>query len=149
MRSIVNKKKKQKENTEKAFYVEALNEHKAEIVSALKNIFDSYQWRVRCEVKWKLIKCLAYFHDEDKLNRITNLRLKYSQLLANIGWLVVPGIVFIDRVVNQKLKNSTFLLYQLKFSLEGFIDESLIISIEQGRTNYDYFWSLQLTYFHV
>ena len=101
-------------------------------MSALKKIFDSDFWLIRYNIKYKLTHCLNYFYNKDELTRNSNLLLKHSQVLANIGYVKVPGIVFIDQYISKRLKNiPRQLIAQFKSSLEGFIDESLFISIEK------------------
>ena len=84
----------------KALYIKVFNKHKAEIVSALKKIFESDYWLTRYNIKCKLTHCLDYFYDDNELAHNTNLLLKYSQVLANIGYIEAAGIVFIDRHVS-------------------------------------------------
>ena len=76
--------------------------------------------------------CFDYFCDDDELAYNTNLLIKHSQVLANIGYVEATGIVFVDRYISQKLKKILRqLISQFKSSLEGFTDESLFILIEK------------------
>ena len=130
-RSII-KKKNDTEGFHKAFHVETLNDQKAAIVSALRKIFASKFWVARYNIECKLTRCLDYFYDNDELTRNSNLLLRHSQVLANIGYVEAPGIVFVDGQVSKKLKSTPRqLIAEFKSSTEGFTDESLFISIER------------------
>ena len=71
-------RKKKQEDLEKALHLEVLNDHKADIVSVLKKIFNSNQWLVRYNIKCKLTHYLDYFYGKKNLVRNANLLLKYS-----------------------------------------------------------------------
>ena len=87
-----------------------INDHKATVVSVLKKIFESDQYLTRYNIQCKLIYCLNFFYNDDKLVRNNNLLLYNSQVLANISYIEAPGITFVDRFVSNKLKKTPRLL---------------------------------------
>ena len=95
LKHLILKKKKEKEDFLKAFYIELLNEQKAILISAFKKISVSDIQLIRYDIKCKLIYYLDYFYDNDKLTRNNNFLLKHSQVLANIRYVEAPGIVFV------------------------------------------------------
>jgi len=84
----------------KAFYIKVLNEYKAGIVSALKKIFASDFWLMRYNIPCRLTPCLDYFYDNEELAWNSNLLLKHTQVISNIGYVEAPGINFVDRVLS-------------------------------------------------
>ena len=81
-------------------HLEVLNAQKYGMVSALRKIFITAQWLVRCDILCKLTHCTHYLYDEDESVRNTNLLLKHSHVLANIGRVEAPEIGFVDSHVN-------------------------------------------------